>query len=149
MESSPKATSLSFSYHSLLLFLTLCISLVLSPTPLNYLFLSFCHSSPFWLFSVLTFPSICPLNPLLPCLCHPFITTGAVPSSALAWVYTHQAFLMLLHSAAAAAAAATVSSFPLSPPCASCFYLQGSWVCHWPTLKGWYFSQMSDKLRYI
>lgn len=58
--------------------------------------------------SILTFPSISP-----PSLCHPVITTRAVPSPALAWAHTHQAFLMLLHSAAAAAAA--VSSFPLSP----------------------------------
>lgn len=58
--------------------------------------------------SILTFPSISPLNP--PPF-HPVITTGAVPSPALARARSHQAFLMLLHSAAAAA----VSSFPLSP----------------------------------
>lgn len=70
--------------------------------------LSCCHS---YSSSILTFPSISPLTPLSLSLFHPVMTTGAVPSSALARARTHQAFLMLLHSAAAAA----LSSFPLSP----------------------------------
>lgn len=98
--------------------------------------------------SVLTFPSNCPLNPLLPCLRHPFITTGAVPSSALAWVHTHQAFLMLLHSAAAAAA--TVPSFPLFPLCLCLLFLSPGVVilplAHSEVVSHRDYSQMSDDL---
>lgn len=106
--------SLSSLIHTINLSYFLCITLSLSPCssqaslsvlPPIFTLLNLLVSRHFLCLSTQSSP---------PPLRHPFITTGAVPSPALAWLHAHQTFLMLLHSAAVAA---TASSFPLSLLC--------------------------------
>lgn len=110
MGSLPQVISSLFLYRSLLPAMTVCMTLSVLIYHSSQLPLSFC------------LPCILPSPPLslhsILSLYHPVITTGAVPSPALA---------------AAATQEAIVSSFPLSHcGCDSCSCLQGSSVCRQP-----------------